>query len=470
MADFGAPVAGQNNPNQGIQTLSQLLGLQSKSIGIQQQQQTLQTGQSVQQSAEAEATVNKQSAQENQALAHLLQDPVANGLIDENGNPTKNSQKIVMQAAPTTGADAYGKIVNAARNKVEFNTSLNNLNTQERQEYGATIAGAAAGAKSPADIQQASDQLLAAKAGTPAAADYQKIADTTMHIINHVGQQPGNGQPGQEPWRQAALGMGRQVIGAQGVVGAGGIGNPALATNAANQNQNRNSITGELSAPQLSGGATNPSSPQVAGQTTVQTGTGNADVDRANEVSNLQQQSSAAIPLTKQMDALKDALDSGTLAKKISETGNYLGFSSVNEARSQLNQDLGKLKGLAVARAGTDSRAATLLEGYPSDTTPTNTFHADMDYLRGTARQNLARGSLLTQYQDPKKPNATRGFQAADNILTHNTNPLMHEYMALKPAERAGFYRRNFSTPEQAQAFKDQVNAIAKHVPNVLGQ
>ena len=152
----------------------------------------------------------------------------------------------------------------------------------------------------------------------------------------------------------------------------------------------------------------------------------------------------------------------------LSETGNYFGLSSINEARSQLNKDLGQVKGLAVSKAGSDQRAATILEGYPTDTTPENTIHAAMDYIRGTAKQNLARGQLLSQYQK-EDPQGLRGFQAADNVLTGTTNPLMHEYLSLKPQDQAGFYRRNFSTPQQAQDFKNQVNALKKHT-SVLGQ
>jgi hypothetical protein len=176
----------------------------------------------------------------------------------------------------------------------------------------------------------------------------------------------------------------------------------------------------------------------------------------------MQQQSSAAVELTKQIDRLKDDIDNGTVAKKISEAGNYLGFSSVNQARSQLIKDLGQVKGLAVARAGSDSRAETILEGYPTDTTPANTLHAAMDYIRGTARQNLARGSLLSQYQK-EDPQGLRGFQAADNIMTNQTDPLMHEFLALPANQRAGFYQRNFGNAQEAQEFKNRVTALQKH-------
>jgi hypothetical protein len=199
------------------------------------------------------------------------------------------------------------------------------------------------------------------------------------------------------------------------------------------------------------------------------TGAVNADRDRANQVSALQQQSAAAIPLTQRIDDLSHQIDSGNLAKIVSEGGKYLGFSSVNEARSQLLKDLGQVKGLAIAKAGSDERAATILEGYPTDTTPEGTVHAAMDYIRGTARQNLARGQLLEQYQKADPQNLA-GFQGADNVLTRTTNPLMHEFQSLKdPQAQAAFYRRNFSSKQEAQAFRDEVNAVGKHT-DVLGQ
>jgi hypothetical protein len=147
VADFGSPVAQEVNPTgQGLQTLSGLLN-------IKQQQQTLATGQALQATARAKATVETQSAKENQALAKLLQDPVGNGIIDAKGNPTVDGQAKVMQVAPTTGATHYGDLVNAARTKIEFNTSVNKLNADERQEVGSVISGAAAGAKSPEELQ-----------------------------------------------------------------------------------------------------------------------------------------------------------------------------------------------------------------------------------------------------------------------------------------------------------------------------
>ena len=436
------------------------LGTLSSILGLQQQRQQLQIQAQELESKTAAATVAQQGAKETQAAAQLLQDPVGNGLIDADGNPTKDAQSIVMRSMPTTGSTRYQQIVDAAKSKVEFNTSVNNLNASERQESGSMFAGAAAGARTPADIKDAADAFLAQKEGTPNYNDFKKIVDTSMGIINHQGQQQAaRGQivpTGQEAWRQAALGVGRTVLGAAGVVGAGGIGNPAQSTNAAGQNQLANQITGARSMPALGPGATNPGTPAVAGATTQATGAAGIDVERANQVSAQQQQSSGLIPLTKEIDRLSHEISSSKIAGVVSSGLKDLGYSDINQARTQLNKDLGLVQGTIVSRAGSDARAAEILKGYPTDATPEQTTHAAMDYIRGTLRQNVARGKLLQKHGIP-------GFQSADDILTRSTNPLMHEYLSLKPDEQAGFYRRNFSTPQQAQAFKNEVNAVKKH-------
>lgn len=459
MADVNAQVAlGINSPdpNQGLNTLNKIMGLGSAGLGIRQQQQALQTGQSIQQSAQAKATIDTENAKEYQGLASLMSDPVKNGIVDQDGNPTPDAQKIIMRTAPNIGQDHYEKLLSAATKKVGFNSAVNTLRTQDRTELANGITGVAARAQSPSDITDTLDNIVESKKGTPEYGNYQTIAGTMKEAINHLAKQTGGSNPpppGKEPWR----------VGAANIASSMGGGAPTAQNTGAGV-VSRDPILGGLSQPPgaPTGSAINPTPPQVAGQTTRQVGTGNADIDKSNEVSALQQQSSAAIPLTQRIDQLARDINSGKVAKMISETGNYFGISSINEARSQLTKDLGQVKGLAVAKAGSDQRAATILEGYPTDTTPENTIHAAMDYIRGTARQNLSRGKLLSKYQE-EDPQGLRGFQAADNMLTRTTDPLMHEYLALKPEEQAGFYRRNFSTPQQAQEFKNQINALKKH-------
>ena len=41
----------------------------------------------------------------------------------------------------------------------------------------------------------------------------------------------------------------------------------------------------------------------------------------------------------------------------------------------------------------------TILSGYPEATSTPETIHRAMDYIRGSFRQQLARGKLLNDYQ-----------------------------------------------------------------------
>lgn len=435
------------DPNQGFQSLSNI-------YGIQQQKQQLQTGQYLQQTAQAAAQSNVQNTKEKLALASLLRDPVGNGIIDEDGQPTKNAQSIIMGVAPTTGAEHYKSVVDAAKSRLDFVTGANNLNASERLETAnAGLAALSNPDAKPKDFDAAMDAFLESKKGTPAEGDFQKITGVLKKAVDaHATDSKTIAPPGQELWRKSGQALVLALHPDAAV--------PQISNNAAGQQVYRPNVFGTEQT-LLTG--SNPTSSQVAGATAQSTGGAGIDVDRANTVGGQQQSARAAIELTKQIDHLADEISSGHLAKMISETGNYLGFSSVNEARAALLKNLGQVKGLAIANAGSDSRAATVLEGYPTDTTPAEVTHKAMDYIRGTARQQLARGALLDKH-------GQKGFAAADNTLTGTTDPLMHEYISLAPAQRAAFYKRNFSSPQEAQAFKDKVNAVKAHAPGLLGQ
>jgi hypothetical protein len=468
MPDYNPSVAlGVNapDPNQGLNTLSKILGMGQQGLAIQGQK-------SQNQSLAAQAAINTQSATENQNLARLMSDPVGNGIIDGDGNPTKNAQQIVMAAAPTTGSQHYSDFVNAATNKVSFNSALNNLKSSERADVLQNYAGAAAGADSPDDIKSVGAQLLAAHKGTPEEGQYKDIVNGLNEQMDlMVKHQNASGKlfpPGQEPWRGAVLNATRAGLPESATVGPGGVATPQQTTTGAGT-VNRNPLTGALTAPPgaAPGSAINPTPPQVAGQTTRQVATGNADVDRGNQVSAAVGPANQTVTITKEIDDLADQVNSGKVSAAVSKAAAALGISGPTYARQLLDKDLGRLKATATAGAPSDQRQATVLSGFPDATSDNQTIHTAMDYTRGVARQDLARGNLLNQIKE--KDPSLRGFQHADDVLTGSTDPLMHEFSALKtPAERIGFYKRNFSDPVQAQQFRDKVAGMG-HL-NVIGQ
>jgi hypothetical protein len=442
------------DPQGGLKTLSSIMGLGSQGLAIRGQQ-------SQNQSLAAKATIDQQTAKENQALAGLMSDPIKAGIVNQDGVPTKDAQTIIMRAAPTTGSAHTSALLDAATKKVGYNTAVNSLLTQDRTELANGIAGVTARAQSPDDITDAVDQIVASKKGTPEYGNYQTIASTMKQAITHLAKQNSGtnpAPPGKEPWR----------VGAANIASSMGGGLPTAQNTGAGV-VNRDPILGTLSQPPgaPTGSPINPTPPQVAGATAGVVGGVGADRDRANQVSAAVGPANQTVTITKEIDDLADQVHSGKISQAISKAAAAVGMDSTTYARQLLEKDLGRLKATASAGAGTDQRQATVLSGFPDATSDNQTIHTAMDYTRGVARQDLARGNLLNQVRS-KDPNV-RGFQHADDVLTGNTDPLMHEFNALKtPAERIGFYKRNFSDPQKAQEFRDKVAGMG-HL-NVIGQ
>lgn len=461
MADYNPAVSLNINspdPQQGLNTLSKIMGLSQQGLAIKGQLSENVT-------RAAAATEAAQGAKERIGLANLIQDPVGNGITDNEGNELPGAKNKILAVAPTTGAQHYANLVNASKSKVEFNSAVNGLRTTERAELANGVSGMGARAQSPDEIISGLDDMVEAKKGTPEYANYQTIAGTMKTAITHMADKSKSGTPvaaGQEPWRRVALNIGASILPAPSTVGPGGVANQGQANTGAGV-VNRDPITGAISAPPGAppGSPLNPTPPQVAGASARAVGPANSDIDRSNQVSAAVAPASRTILLTKAVDDLADQIGSGKISAAISKAAAAAGIESSTYARQVLEKDLGQLKATASSGAGTDQRQATILSGFPETTSDSQTIHTAMDLIRGTARQDLARGALLNRVKGANPD--LRGYQQADDMLTGQTNPLMHEFLALKPEERAGFYRRNFSTPEAAQDFKHQVNAIKEH-------
>ncbi len=450
MPDFGAPVA-QNvnvNPQQGIQTISGLLQLK-------QQAQSLQTGQALQQTAQAEAQKNQQMMRERQSIQAMMQsgkDDLGNDIRKPTGEP--DPAKIIPalgRMAPLTGQGVAQSILQTETNKVGLQSASTTLDAAQRKLLQGPIQAAALDPEisSSATVGASIDNLVKAHPEMANAAGFVKgllahvdgkDPSTKAHLFNSLSAMLQGGTEVETQPKAATVDVGPVV--------QTGTTAPPLAGGGFTQS---GSITKGLAPTETPGYKAAAARAAVTGG-----GTGNIDVDRATLISGSQQPASASIKLTQRVDQLSHEVANSIAAQKITQGLHALGFSSVAAARTELQKDLGLLKGPVAARAGSDSRAAELLEGYPTDTTPENTVHSAMDYIRGTMRQTLARGQLL-------KKHGVTGIQSADDELTRGTDPLMHEAASLKPGQSNGFYKRNFKSPEEAQQFKNRVEALKKH-------
>lgn len=458
MSDYDSSVAlgiKPPDPNGSLNTLSKIMGIGSAGLGIKQQQQALEGQRSENITKASQATIAQQTAKENQALAGLMSDPIKNGLVDEDGNPSPNAQKIVMQAAPTTGQDHYEKLVSAATKKVDFNKSVNSLLTGDRTELANGIAGVAARAQSPNDINDTLDSIVESKKGTPEYKHYQTIAGTMKEAVNHLAQKNSGANPppaGQEPWR----------VGAANIAASMGGGAPVAQGTGAGV-VNRDPILGGLSQPPgaATGSAINPTPTQVAAATTSASGTAVGDTERNSQISNSVAPSRQAIMLTQQLDKYADMVRTGKYSQEIANAQAALGVNSPEAAARQLmGKTAAQLKTLAIDHAPSDTARETINAGFPDpDKMNPDAIKGADEMIRGNMKLNLARASNAQKFQDTHK--GTQGLRGADDQLTGTADGLMYEYRDLKPGpERQDFLKRHFKSRDEANSWVARKNLV----------
>ena len=448
MPDVNSQVAlGINapDPNQGMNTLSKILQIGSQGLGIKEQQAKVKQAQ-----IETERQVG---------LKNFFQswDPSEHDGPDGTTNMESARKSDAYKAAGLAKPDIDLKLSQIKQAQLQNKQSLTTLNGDNLAQFGRVAQALADDPDVKADQvdpqtktgpgRQKFNEALGgfAQLGPDAA----RVAGIFAPIAQHA------------PPGKLITGVRSLAAQAQDISQQQGQQNPQLTTNAAGQLVNRDVRTGELSAPTLSGGATNPSTPQVAGQAARNVGPANSDIDRSNVVSAAVAPANQTITITQEIDDLADQVHSGKISAAISKAAAAVGISGPTYARQLLEKDLGRLKATASAGAGSDQRQANILAGFPDATSDPQTIHTAMDFTRGVARQDLARGALLNKVKS--KDPELRGFQHLDDMLTGQTDPLMHEFMSLKPSERSGFYSRNFTSAEKAQEFKNKVLALQNH-------
>jgi hypothetical protein len=479
MADMipAAASAQPYNPMQGVGMLSSILG-------IKQQQQQLQTGQYVQQQQQAGAIQAQQSAKELQAGAKLMSDPVGNGIIDQDGNPTDNAYSIIKSAMPTTGDEKYQQLLKVAQGHVEFKNAAANLSQNEQGYVSSRLAGIVADPDAHvSDVESGVDDLNAQFKGTAAEKDIARLTTVIKSAVDDTAK-----IHGMDGVRQVINGFSRGAIGNAGITGSGGVANPEGTTNAAGQIVNRNQITGALSAPPVAAPAqttqipgapptrtaptgglgVNPTAAQVSAANAQATGGAGIDVQRASDVSGAMQSSAAGIPLTQQADRLVDMISSGRAAEYLAEKKIAVGANGPEAtARVELGKILAQIQNNTAAGAGASSveKLQQLAAANPKASYPTDAVHAAMDLARGTMRQSQERGQLLGSWQSTHGNAA--GFSTADNALTSAHTPLAAEFNALSdPAAKAAFIKRQFPNDRNsAKAFMAQVRGAYHAVP-----
>lgn len=229
MADFGAPVADHiqpPNPNQGLTTLSDLLAIKSRQIGIAQQQVALQSQQqqlSSAQSAAAQAAIHTQNLKGLQSV-NWAQFNTSDGGYDIEAAQAK--------AAQVGGADApefSTRLANMAQTGTAAKQALFSLNQEQQAPIRAIYGTWAANSKLqvPDLLTELQTYEKTLPAGQQSNVD-QMISATTREFL---GPDLYSGQPRTlAQQKQLALGFARAGLTPSEVGGAAGIATPGRGT------------------------------------------------------------------------------------------------------------------------------------------------------------------------------------------------------------------------------------------------
>jgi len=195
MPDFGgAPVATNVDTGKGVQTLSDLMGLQQKQIGIQQAQQTLQTGQALQATAQAEAQRNQQTMGERQLLQSSMQngkDPDGNPLVGANGDADPVAlTKFATKYMPLTGQDVVQKIVGTQDTRLKLADSARQLGQNYKDDIAGIVRSSMGDQNTPADAPGAIMSKIDAyvqQQGPNAPAALTQAASYSKSLLQNLG-------------------------------------------------------------------------------------------------------------------------------------------------------------------------------------------------------------------------------------------------------------------------------------------
>lgn len=184
MPDFGSPVAqGINvNPNQAVQTLSGL-------VGLQQQKQALETGAIQQQGIAADVQQKQQQNQELQALAQFThnasKDPSfhkQDGSLD-----VEKFQREAAAVAPVYGQAYIGQATSNANAMLDNRKALLGLSNEQRKTIGSYFGAVAANpSATPEDFMDAVEKARSVSDDP----GYQRAVDRTLMWFPQVHSLP----------------------------------------------------------------------------------------------------------------------------------------------------------------------------------------------------------------------------------------------------------------------------------------
>ena len=456
MADFGSPVAVNVNvnPNQGIQTLSGLLGLK-------QQQQALQTGQALQESAKAEAVTKGIQAQAQQQASGFIQKldiakyhNTADGTFDPNAVMMEDEgyKNLIGPAKEIANNYLFG----VKAKQIENKANMAKLNT-DVLATGAKLMGALTGNKEIHNGTPAGKELIIAQAEM----FKQMFPDQGAALIDPFMKGILSGHVKPEDWEKAVQSFALQVE---------SVAAPKLLTYftpegniaGATQNQVNSQITpqpGPGVAPGLGPTETIPYRAELARQTAGAAGlaTGGA-ADITTHYTGVQgeaQRAEAFTGIARNVQNFAHQALVGTPEQKLNLMNGMLAFigigpsKDVKTASDLLQKNMAQLN--LQGNAASDFRAMVTQMAQPHMSMSEDAIKRAAGQLIGQAQMKKSIGTALTREYDYAVATGQQDlYRQKRDTITQIADPRVWEFESMTPSERKEF-RKNLSPQDDKE-------------------
>lgn len=460
MPDSIAPVGAQiqaPNPMQGINTYSGILGLQ-------QQQQNLQTGQYQQQTAQANAQQDQQKNQELQTAQQLVINGSKSGQYDD-GNGGLDRQKMandLLKVAPTYGQPIMSSLLSQANEIMSNRQAHQDLTVSQKKEMGATMGSLAADPE--VDNTKVIDAIEKLRAAHPNDPEYSRLLTSqAMHLPStgdpkvlqdYLGRwaaaSTGDTQvkPGTiDTGAQIQPGAVNQFTGAFKPAGAAINKPPASVQGPGGQILNRNPQTGALSLPPTatSGANLNPTRAQAETQQGL-AGAVTQRVSQAQAAANNTTQAQDALSRAREILDQPDSPKTGAGFQRVQGLRNLMSTMGIDtQGATDANSLVKNLARYEAARAtqaglgGTDAARELAHNGSPN-------VSVDNNALKGIVTQSLATEKALSAYANVQSKNRDPDALAKNESDFRSIPNLIQGYeygLARNPKEAEQFLQKH---------------------------
>lgn len=482
------PVATQiqaPNPMSGINTLSGM-------VGLQQQQQNLQTGQYQQATAQADSQQAQQKNSELSKAQSIAINGAKSGAYDD-GQGGINRQKMaddILKVAPVYGQSQVSSLLSQANEVVANKAAHQSLTVAQKKEMGDTFASLAADPQvDNTKFIDAVEKLRQAHNNDP---DFSRML--TSMTTHYPGTAPADQQRSVlGRWSAAATGepqsapstvdTGTQIqpgatnkfgggftpagppINKQSVVatpaGPLGVATPARGT------------VSPLTTTGAPGAAPTGAPPQNLNTTHAQqtnaTAMAGDDATRYSQISQEGSNAKTGAELADQVGQLAEQVRTGKLSKEWTDQLAVLAQHDPGiTARQMLSKYAAQLKTMATSGATTDASRSQIDAGMPSpETMDPDAVKEASQYVGGIFRMRGARQAYADQYA--KNSGSSMGIRGADDSFMRSADPTVFTYNSLPAGpERQKFLSSRFGgDPAKIREFIGRSNQVKHYAGSI---